>query len=707
MKKRKMPLAEWLSIKVAKNPSQVVLAIILLFNVIFFLVAALIIDNLALPGTETLGFWESLYYSVMMVLDAGNADTVVDMATGSKKVLAVVCIVIVIIGMVIFTGAVIGYITNYISDFVDNSRTGNHALNISGHLVILNWNNRASEIINDLLFCPTPQKVVVLPDGQVEEIKKEISERIQDTIHRENTRLHRKCQKMGWLEGNMYYRRNRIYDNLTVIVRQGDVFSSKQLNDIALKHARAVVILVNDTAGRVCKFEQRDLEQEKQKGNPQIIKTLMQVADITSSQESDDDQKIIVEISDPWTEKLVEKIIHYKQVRGKCNIVPIRVHEVLGRILSQFCLMPELNKVYTELFSNQGTTFQVEERTVFDDPAYISEYLPSHPCAIPLSSMDSGGRHYFFYSASDEKYMKVTEPARKCHVTAKLNPDYWIEQKNVIILGHNSNNLSLVKGFESFCNEWDYADDEHHILNIIVIDDEESLKRMNYYKDYPFVMEVVKASIYDKDIIHDAIETFLKKNSEDISILILSDNQVSAEDADAKALANLVYTQEIIASRMEEEPDFDPKSIDIIVEIIDPKHHDVVSSYSVDNVVISNRYISKMITQIGEKEAIFDFYSDILCYDDSDGNFYTSKEVYVKKAGTFFDQIPGECSAYDLIRSVWEASIDPALPPEKRFPTIVLGYIDEEGEVTLFDENMRSAKVALTPKSKIIVFSNH
>lgn len=165
----------------------------------------------------------------------------------------------------------------------------------------------------------------------------------------------------------------------------------------------------------------------------------MQVADITSSQESDDDQKIIVEISDPWTEKLVEKIIHYKQVRGKCNIVPIRVHEVLGRILSQFCLMPELNKVYTELFSNQGTTFQVEERTVFDDPAYISEYLPSHPCAIPLSSMDSGGRHYFFYSASDEKYMKVTEPARKCHVTAKLNPDYWIEQKNVIILGHNSN----------------------------------------------------------------------------------------------------------------------------------------------------------------------------------------------------------------------------------------------------------------------------
>ena len=50
------------------------------------------------------------------------------------------------------------------------------------------------------------------------------------------------------------------------------------------------------------------------------------------------------------------------------------------------------------------------------------------------------------------------------------------------------------------------------------------------------------------------------------------------------------------------------------VEIIDPKHHDIVNSYSVNNVVISNRYISKMVAQIGEVDALFDFYEDVLSY---------------------------------------------------------------------------------------------
>ena len=33
-------------------------------------------------------------------------------------------------------------------------------------------------------------------------------------------------------------------------------------------------------------------------------------------------------------------------------------------------------------------------------------------------------------------------------------------------------------------------------------------------------------------------------------------------------------------------PDFDVESIDVIVEIIDPKHHDIVSSYILMNYII-------------------------------------------------------------------------------------------------------------------------
>ena len=95
--------------------------------------------------------------------------------------------------------------------------------------------------------------------------------------------------------------------------------------------------------------------------------------------------------------------------------------------------------------------------------------------------------------------------------------------------------------------------------------------------------------------------------------------------------------------------------MDVIIEVLDTKYYDVVRSYSVNNVVISNRYISKMVTQNGEKESVFDFYNDILVYDEGAKERYTSKELYIKRAGRFFESIPGPATADVLIRSVYEA----------------------------------------------------
>ena len=146
---------------------------------------------------------------------------------------------------------------------------------------------------------------------------------------------------------------------------------------------------------------------------------------------------------------------------------------------------------------------------------------------------------------------------------------------------------------------------------------------------------------------------------------------------------------------------------DVIVEIINPKHHDIVNSYSVNNVVISNRYISKMITQIGEKEAIFNFYSDILTYDEAGSTEYDSKEIYVKKVSRFFEELPPPCTAEAFIRGVFYASADEAIPAEKRNPNMPLGYVKPGGKIVLFSGDQSQTMVHLEPRDKIIVFSNH
>ena len=700
-------IREWVSIQLAKKPGRVVLFGILFFNIVFLLSSAFILSALSLKGTEKMGFIQAAYYTLTMVLDAGCIEAVVSDIGTSGLAIAITCLAIVLIGMISFTGAVIGYITNWISGFIDNANAGSRKLNISNHTVILNWNTRASEIINDLLYSENKEKVVVLVNSRKEEIIKEIDERLSETTAKENRIVYQEAKEFSLFKRIQYIRKHKIEWNVTFIVREGDVFSLKQLNDIRLDLAKAVVILGNDINNSICKYENRIKSEETEKGNSQTIKTLMQVADITSAETSADKQKIIVEITDLWTYDIVKKIIRSKQVDGKCNIVPVFVNQILGQILSQFSLMPELNLVYRELFSNKGAAFYVDPISVDNDIDYISEYLKTHQNAIPLTSMKTDNESYFYYVSDSKKNVCKQSAPVSSDFRVKLNHDYWIENKNVIVLGHNSDSDEIMKGFTSFTCEWNRSDSSEDILRVTVIDDKANLDKMNYYRQYPFVAETVVADIYDKDKICDTINRVITYSSGDTSILILSDDTTLNENIDANALANLIYVQDIVKDKLEENPEFDTQSIDIIVEIIDPKHHDIVNSYNIDNVVISNRYISKMITQIGEKEAIYNFYNDILTYDIDTEKGYESKEVYIKKVSTFFKELPSTCTPFELIRAVYFASISSSLPEEKRYPTLVLGYINQDGKMNLFSGNQMQTKISLKETDKIIVYSAH
>ena len=700
-------IREWFSIRLAKNPGQIVLLSILLFNIAFLFLSAFIISKMSLTGTEELGFLESAFYTISMILDAGCISYVVADIGPQNAAIAIVCLLIVIIGMISFTGAVIGYITNYISGFIEDSNAGNHKLIMSKHFVILNWNSRALEIVNDLLYSDSINKVVVLVNSGKADIEKQIEERLHETVKRENNTIMEDAKDMSFFSRKMYCSKHKFKNNLTIIVREGDVFSSKQLFDISLHHASSVVILGEEVNNSLCKYAVNEKADKYDKGNSLTIKTLMQVSDITSASYSLDNQRIIVEVTDDWTWNLVQKIIRSKQVDGKCNIVPVRVNQILGEMMAQFSLMPELNSIYNELLSNKGATFYTAPCKESDEMTYIKSTLAGNNRIIPLTVQSKNNKNYSYFMALNEQDADRNAGDKISGIPIRLNKNFWLEKKKIIMLGHNSKCREIMNGFASFLAEWDYKDSDELLLNVVVIDDEKSLEKMNFYKEYPFVIKTVAAELFEKDLICDSINEFLELNDEDVSVLILSDDLVPDEEVDAGTFANLVYVQDIIRDKVEANPEFDVGSIDVIAEINDPKHHDVVSSYSVKNVVISNRFISKMITQIGEKDAIFDFYQDILKYDSDSSDGYESKEIYVKKAKDFFAGMPAECTADKLIRGVFDASYDPEIPAEKQNISIVLGIVDQDGEIKLFSGDQSKINVKVGEKDKLIVFSNH
>ncbi len=704
MKRR---ISEWMSIHVAKNPGRVLILVILLFNVVFLIISAFVIRGFSLSGTEKMSLFEAAFCTVTMILDPGCISFVVADIGHTGVAVAITCLVIILIGMISFTGAVIGYITNVISGFISNANAGARELKVSNHFVILNWNTRASEIINDLLYCKGRETVVVLVNSRKAEIEKEVADRLSDTIEKENAEIAKQYRNLNPLARWFQTKLHRFRKRVTVVVREGDVFSSKQLHDISLEKAKIIIILGDDINDKVCQYEKINTTETLSKGNSHTVKTLMQVADITAAEYSNNDQHIVVEITDKWTGDLVQKIIECKQVDEKCNIIPVDINRILGQILSQFSLMPELNYAYRELFSNKGATFFAQEHAVEDDVSFVERYMKNHRHAIPLTHMvNSNGQCYAYYSSEQIDAIETKSEVVESNYSVKLNCDYWVEEKTVVILGHNSRLKDIMDGFLNFRSEWNRGDGTE-ILHITVIDDEESLKKMNYFRQYPFVTKTVAASIYDRDLLCDTIESIIARNPEDTSILILSDDLAPIRDIDAQALAGLVYVQDIINKRLKSDPHFDKESIDVIVEIIDPKHHDVVNSYSINNVVISNRYISKMITQIGEKDALFEFYKDMLTYDTNASSGYESKEVYAKKVSHFFTELPKPCRCDEFIRAVFKASVSEDIPVDQRYPTIALGYVKPGGEIHLFGGDQAKTEVSLTEKDKLIVYSVH
>ncbi|MCD7981754.1 MAG: hypothetical protein LUF32_05505 [Clostridiales bacterium] len=705
----KKRLQEWISIQIARKPSRAILIAIITFNVVFLIIAACLLSGMVPDSAGVHGFWASAYYALSMILDAGNIQFVVADLGETGVTSVIICLVVIVIGMIAFTGCIIGYVTNAIFSFVADANAGTLALKISDHTVILNWNSRASEIVNDLVYSEDSEKIVVLvPEGR-DEVEKEIRNRLADTVAQENRIVKELSSGMPFLKRRRYYRKNHFENRMTVIVREGDTFSMKPLMDISLDRAKTVIILNNDEKRGVCRYNAAEREDERMKGNATTVKTLMLVAEITSGENSADDQKIVVEVEDydndkdNWTMTQVQRIIEHKERLGKCNIVPIPVNQILGQLLSQFSIMPELNQVYSELFSNRGAEFYCMPADPRKPEGDREEHLSLYQFSVPLAAMESKTGWHYFYMADKENDMYRQTPWTDPGLTVRYNPDYWLPRRNVLILGHNTRMGSLMSGFESFRAEWNPAADGRDILNISVVDDEKNLERMDFYRKYSYVNAPIEADLYDRDTIYKAVNDFIDDQDGDTGILILSDDSVPVEDQDATALTYLIYIQDILTQRRAQNGGKDTERIDVVVEILNPKNYDVVHSYSVNNVVISNRYISKMITQIGDKQPLFEFYSDILTYDDPDTEDYTSKELYIKRVGDYLAEVPPHCSAASLIRAVYRAAVE-------RNPDnldLVLGYVTEDDRMVIFSGDQTKIMVDLKADDKLILYSNH
>lgn len=303
------------------------------------------------------------------------------------------------------------------------------------------------------------------------------------------------------------------------------------------------------------------------------MKTLMLVANLNLS----DEQTILVEVKEQKSVCLINEYIA-KNTERSHQILAILPDELMGRLIAQTLLMPMLNKVYKELFSFEGAEFY----TVGD--IVPRTYMETHHHAIPIYRHQ---HELYVLSESYDDLKSTREVPLSSYQPIELKDQSRYQEKHIVIFGKN------------------------HKLPYI-LDSIKLYEKENNTK--------IKVSLVESNEAND-IQSYTDSSEKIDHILILSEDDLSKEEFDSDVLVTLLMTQELARKHQAE----------IIIELLDPRHFDIAQSYNVKNTIISNEYVSKLMTQLSKNRHLYDLFIDLLTYDPIDSESETY-EVYAYQA---------------------------------------------------------------------------
>lgn len=562
-------LKKWLSIMKNRNARTILLLGIVLFNLALWLVSSLLAYIIS-PSSFDNAFSAIWNAGITWMLDPGFYNP------NYPVPVRVIALVVIIISMITFSGGIIGYVANLFSSIIDNAEKGKGKLFIYDHILILNWNNKALELIGDYIYDDDITNLVVLSKYEKADVEKQIDRKLYELGHRLKDR-----------------------NKLNILVKQGDILSKSDLSDVCVEKAKSVIIL-SDLSESI-KDDESDMI---------TIKAVMLVANIKRNE----NQKIIIEARRDVTAKIInEKIV--KTLNMEDSIIPIIPDEMMGFLIAQTLLYPEVNQVYQELFSFSGAEFYTREEKS------VTDFIKCHNKSIPIYIHNG---HMYILSESEKNVDSLRNQPKIDYTKYEISKKNMYKNKNILIFGNNSKLPFILRSIEL------------------------------YEKDSDSKVTTTLVSSNNAESIDEAVKKIGKINS----ILILSSDDESKKDYDSDVILTLLMIQDIAKIH----------KADIIIELLDPKNYDIARNYNIRNTIISNKYISKIMTQLSKNSHLYHLFLDLLTYDDdeNDGTYelYTFElsKVFKGKNEYVFT------SPSDLITSLYFSSNE---------NYIVIGYVKD------------------------------
>ena len=403
MKRRKQPSR--LKLFYYSHPYFVIFNLLIIYNIILIAAAALVMTYL-MKGTTDGNFtmaldWKSylknLEYCAVFTMNTGG---IYDQAPTSVIILK---IILSILQMITFTGALIGLATSILQAMFDKRIHNLGKIKIKHHYVILEWSAVGSNLIRELSFMKGHKTVVVLSNQNRNEIIEEID--------------------------NMFLESGTSKKNIKIFVKQGSPFSRKALKEINVDKAASIAILGASSW----------LEQSK-KSDSTSFKILMSVLSITKK------TNIVIETDDSEVTKNIHDLMAASMDLKDAHISIFSRNTVVGHVLAKTAINANYADLYYSLMSFRGGTFFTEKTSLS-----VSEALSRYNNGLPAFRYKSdyyNDEEILFVNADSENFVYRSLRKKKYSAIAPFKKNLINNSFTLYVIGENDRSLAIKEAVE-------------------------------------------------------------------------------------------------------------------------------------------------------------------------------------------------------------------------------------------------------------------
>jgi Castor and Pollux, part of voltage-gated ion channel len=543
---------------------------------------------------------ESAWWAFLRLTDPGYL--------GDDKgfVLRTVSTVVTILGYVLFMGALIAIMTQWLHRTLKKLESGLTPIAQNDHILILGWTNRCASIVEELL----------VSEGRVKRFLRRIGAgKLHIVILAEEVSTETAY--------DLKERLGRLWKPKQITFRSGTPLRLEHLERVDFLNTAVMIIPGSDFIS-----EGSDMMDTR------TVKSLLTVS--TSGKIQQRDGKLPLVAAEIFDRRKIP--IAKAAYKGEMEIIPS--DSVISRLIAQNVRHQGLSYIYSELLSHgQGNEIYVRQLTQLNGEK-LHNIFGAFPRAILLGVLRprNGGYLPLLNPAADleitagdrlvflaRRYAE-TEPAGTAEKgsfnrnTIKTHSDKHIK-KRMLILGWNQRIPSVLQEFDSYRNESFDID----LLSLIPIS-----KRNAYIDRHDLHLRNVKMTHIEGDYTSPSDLERIKPKSYD-NIIFLSNSWLdSNEESDARTILGYLLLQEMIAGESDKP--------EILIEMMDPENEKLFKSYA-GEVIVSPLILSHILAHVALRRELNVVFEELFTVGGAEIYFRPSRIYGISDRDLSFRQI--------------------------------------------------------------------